>query len=84
VLLVIGVAADAGGSGHPTLTPGSCARNDADWPEQDLRPADCGSPDAEFRVLPPDSPSCVSGDYAAYPRYSESGDLSLCLHPVRD
>ncbi|MEU1009543.1 hypothetical protein [Streptomyces sp. NPDC005890] len=84
VLFVIGMAVDSRGSGHPTLTPGSCARNVADWPEQDLRPADCGSPDAEFRVYWPDGPSCGPGDYDAYPEYSRNGDLSLCLHPVKN
>ncbi len=81
VLMLIGMAVGSG-SGQPTLAPGSCAANDAAWPEQELRPAECGTPDAEYRVLMPDSPSCGPGDYAAYPEYSESRDLSLCLHPL--
>ncbi|MEU0008374.1 hypothetical protein ABZ079_30015 [Streptomyces sp. NPDC006314] len=83
VVMVIGLLVGSSGSEHPTLTVGSCARNDATWPEQDLKPVDCGSSHARFRVLDPDSGSCRAGDYAAYPEYSGNGDLSLCLHPLR-
>ncbi|MFG2264771.1 hypothetical protein [Streptomyces sp. NPDC048720] len=91
-LLVIGLVAgpsDGDGSGGTdtgsvgaTLDAGSCARNDASWPAQDLKPVDCGSPDARYRVIDPKSGSCASGDYAAYPQYSEDG-TSFCLRPLK-
>ncbi|MGQ5636468.1 MULTISPECIES: LppU/SCO3897 family protein [unclassified Streptomyces] len=81
-LMVIGLVVGPSGSEHPALTVGSCARNDGDWSHQDLRPVDCGSSEAEFRVLSPDSGSCPSGDYLADPEYSKDGDLSLCLRPL--
>ncbi|MFF7975317.1 hypothetical protein [Streptomyces sp. NPDC007905] len=83
VLFLIGLVAESSGSDHPTLTVGSCARNDAAWPDQDLKPVDCGSAEAQFRVTDPPSGECASGDYLAYPEYSKSGDLSLCLHPLK-
>ncbi|WP_190017494.1 LppU/SCO3897 family protein [Streptomyces lucensis] len=90
VLLVIGLVtgpdeSGTGGSGSTgvTLTPGSCARNDDPWPEQDLRSADCGSPDARYRVVDPASGSCASGDHVAYPEYSADGATSFCLRPLR-
>jgi hypothetical protein len=84
LLILIGLlAGPSGGDDHPTLTVGSCARNDAAWPEQDLEPVDCGSFDAEYRVEDPADGSCASRDYAAYPEYSRNGDTSLCLHPLK-
>ncbi|MBC2865596.1 hypothetical protein H1R13_11460 [Streptomyces mexicanus] len=82
VLMVVGLLVGPGGGEHPTLTVGSCARNDGDWSHEDLRPVDCGSAEAEFRVLAPDSGSCQAGDYIADPEYSEDGDLPLCLRPL--
>ncbi|MCS0600427.1 hypothetical protein NX794_04155 [Streptomyces sp. LP11] len=83
VLLVIGLVAGPG-DGSPALTVGSCARNDADWPEQDLSPEPCGSAAAQYRVLDPDDDSCPAGAYIAYPEYSATGERSLCLKPLRD
>jgi hypothetical protein len=74
------------GDARPTLTVGSCARNDATWPEQDLQPVDCGSSDAELKVEKPTNGSCPeAGDdvaYVAYPEYSKDGTTSLCLLPT--
>ncbi|MYX28252.1 hypothetical protein GTY75_16645 [Streptomyces sp. SID8381] len=92
VLLVVGLLAgpsdggDGGGADSATtpLTAGSCARNDADWPDQKLRPVDCGSPDAGLRVLAPQNGTCAPGDFIAYPEYSADGATSLCLHPVKN
>ncbi|MEU1401418.1 hypothetical protein ABZ471_03455 [Streptomyces sp. NPDC005728] len=83
VLFLIGLVAGSSDGDHPTLTVGSCARNDADWPDQDLEAADCGSAEAQFRVTGPPSGECAPGDYMAYPEYSRSGDVSLCLHPLK-
>ncbi|WP_234021762.1 LppU/SCO3897 family protein [Streptomyces sp. 351MFTsu5.1] len=82
VLLAVGLVTGAS-AGHPTLTPGSCARNDATWPEQDLAPESCDSSDAELRVSAPADGSCPAGDHVAYPEYSEDGGTSLCLHPLK-
>ena len=83
LLILTGALAESSGGDHPTLTVGSCARNDVDWPDQDLEPVDCGSTGAQFRVTHPPSGACASGDYMAYPEYSKSGDISLCLHPLK-
>ena len=91
VLLIIGlVVGPSHGSDnsnsnadHPTLTVGSCARNATDWPAQDLRPEPCDSPSAGLRVLAPTNDECAAGDYLAYLEYSEDGDTSLCLHPLK-
>ncbi len=93
VLLIIGLLAgpsddnglgDSGGrTGQTTLTVGSCARNDAAWPKQRLEPVECGSADAEYRVNAPATGACPSGDFMAYPEYSEDGATSLCLHPLK-
>ncbi|MFJ4204800.1 hypothetical protein ACIP2Y_34945 [Streptomyces sviceus] len=84
VLLVIGLVAGGSDSAdHPTLTVGSCARNDAAWPEQDLKPESCDSSDAELRVTAPADGSCPDGDYLAYLKYSEDGSTSLCLRPLK-
>lgn len=75
-----------GGDARPTVTVGSCARNDATWPEQDLQPVDCGSPEAELKVEEPTNGSCpAAGDrvaYVAQPEYSKDGTTSLCLLPI--
>ncbi|MCZ0988566.1 hypothetical protein [Streptomyces diastatochromogenes] len=42
-----------------------------------------GSTEAQFRVTHPPGGACASGDYLAYPEYSKSGDISLCLHPLK-
>jgi len=83
-LLLVGLV--TGGSDRadrPTLTVGSCARNDATWPDQDLEPKSCDSSDAELRVTAPANGSCPAGDYIAYPEYSEDGSTSLCLRPMK-
>lgn len=84
VLVLIGwlIGPDDGGDTSPTLTVGSCARNDADWPEQDLQPVDCGSPEAELGVRAPANGSCAAGDYLAHLKYSKDGTTSLCLRPT--
>lgn len=47
LLMLVGMLAGPdGGDGPPTLAAGSCARNDASWPEQSLRPVACGSSEA--------------------------------------
>lgn len=83
-LLLVGlVTGSSGGTDHPTLTAGSCARNDTTWPEQDLEPESCGSADAELRVTAPANGTCPAGDYVGYPQYSEDGATSLCLRPLK-
>ncbi len=83
-LLLVGLVTGAGDSaGHPTLTAGSCARNDATWPEQDLHPESCDSADAQLRVAAPVNGTCPAGAYVAYPEYSEHADMSLCLRPLK-
>ncbi|MFF7950506.1 LppU/SCO3897 family protein [Streptomyces griseorubiginosus] len=84
--VLLGIGLVTGGShsaDHPTLTVGSCARNDATWPEQDLAPESCDSSDAELRVTTPTDDSCAAGDYLAYLEYSEDGHTSLCLHRLK-
>ncbi|MDF3299134.1 LppU/SCO3897 family protein [Streptomyces tropicalis] len=85
LLIVLGmlVGPDDGGDATTPLKAGSCVRNDATWPDQDLKPEDCGSSDARFRVLAPPDGSCASGDYIAYAQYGGDGDTSLCLHPLK-
>jgi hypothetical protein len=83
-LLLVGLV--VGGSDtadHPTLTVGSCARNDTAWPEQHLEPESCDSSDAELRVTAPADGACPAGGYVAYPEYSEDGSTSLCLRPLK-
>jgi hypothetical protein len=85
--LVVGPEDDSDGIGArdadtPTLTSGSCARNDATWPAQELRPEACDSSAAQYRVYEPDV-SCASGDYYAYLKYSEDGHTALCLRPLK-
>lgn len=83
-LLLVGLVAGAGDhAGRPTLTAGSCARNDATWPEQDLEPEPCDSSEAELRVTAPVDGTCPAGGYIAYPEYSEDGSTSLCLRPLK-
>ncbi|MFF9090326.1 hypothetical protein ACF1BE_28775 [Streptomyces sp. NPDC014991] len=85
VLFVIGLISgpSGDGDGRPVLRVGSCAHNNATWPEQDLRSVSCGSSQAQFRVLDPEDPDCESLDLVAYPEYSSSGDVSLCLKELK-
>ncbi|MFB0619350.1 hypothetical protein [Streptomyces sp. AGS-58] len=85
VLFVIGLVtgASAGGDSRSVLRVHSCAHNYATWPDQDLRPVDCASPEAQYRVLAQDDPDCGSTDFDAYPQYSSSGEVSLCLHELK-
>lgn len=83
-LLVIGLVAGPGGPGaQERLTVGSCVRNDGTWTDEDLETVDCGSSDAQFRVNAPVDATCPSGDYLADLEYSEHGDTTLCLHPLK-
>ncbi len=84
LLLLVGMLAGPdSGDGHPPLTAGSCARNDAPWPEQSLRPVRCGSSQAQYRVVDPMDGPCASRDYVADPEYSKDGVTSLCLHALK-
>ncbi|MFI0155174.1 LppU/SCO3897 family protein [Streptomyces lydicus] len=96
ILFVIGLFADDSPSGPlttgagqgkaQTLAVGDCVRNDADWPDQDLRTVDCGSADAQYKVSRRlDSPAqhCADGDYLAALEYSPDGATTSCLTPVR-
>ncbi|MFG2885932.1 hypothetical protein ACGFYV_27170 [Streptomyces sp. NPDC048297] len=83
VLILIGLTTGGSDDSRPTLTVGSCARNSATWPEQDLQAVNCGSTEAQFKVTEPPGGTCADGDYIAYPEYSKDGDISLCLHPLR-
>ncbi|MFD8324849.1 LppU/SCO3897 family protein [Streptomyces lydicus] len=96
VLFVIGLFADdssseplttgAGQGKAQTLAVGDCVRNDADWPDQDLRTVDCGSADAQYKVsrrLDAPEQHCVGGDYLAALQYSPDGATTSCLTPVR-
>lgn len=80
-LLLVGLVPSVGG-GDAHLKPGSCAVNDGDWTEQDLRSVPCDSVDAQFRVVDPEQEPCAKGDFLAEPRYSTEG-IGLCLRPVR-
>ncbi|AOP46005.1 LppU/SCO3897 family protein [Streptomyces lydicus] len=95
-LFVIGLFADDShseplttGGGQGTAQPlavGDCVRNDADWPDQDLRTVDCGSADAQYKVsrrLDAPEQHCASGDYLAALEYSPDGSTTSCLTPVR-
>ncbi len=87
VLMLIGLLAGPSGSdgtsSHRTLTVGSCAHNNDDWPHQDLASVSCDSSLAQYRVTDPGSGSCPYGDYLAYPEYSSDGESALCLHPLK-
>lgn len=84
LLLLVGMLAGPdSGDGHPPLTAGSCARNDAPWPEQSLRPVGCGSSQAQYRVVDPMDGPCASRDYVADPECSKDGVTSLCLHALK-
>ncbi|MFI1616100.1 hypothetical protein ACH4VT_03780 [Streptomyces lydicus] len=96
VLFVIGLFADdshseplttgAGQGKAQTLAVGDCVRNDADWPDQDLRAVDCGSADAQYKVsrrLDAPEQHCAGGDYLAALEYSPDGATTSCLTPVR-
>ncbi|WP_329394351.1 hypothetical protein OHA45_12505 [Streptomyces lydicus] len=96
VLFVIGLFADdssseplttgAGQGKAQTLAVGDCVRNDADWPDQDLRTVDCGSADAQYKVsrrLDAPEQHCAAGDYLAALQYSPDGATTSCLTPVR-
>jgi hypothetical protein len=81
VLMVVGVL--VGGDDKPEpLTVGSCARNEADWPDQDLKPEPCDDSAAQFQVDDPGAGDCPTGDFLAHPEYSEDGVTALCLHPL--
>ncbi|MET8079016.1 hypothetical protein [Streptomyces sp. NPDC005303] len=68
---------------YPTLTMGSCARNDATWPYEKLKPEPCGSSTAQYVVRPWTNDSCASGDHSVGPMYSKGHDKPLCLHPLK-
>ncbi|MFF2653887.1 hypothetical protein [Streptomyces sp. NPDC058045] len=82
-LLAIGVfAGDGGGdgerSGGPLVETGDCVRNDAEWPDQDLKAVDCDTPGTRYTVI--DRPRCAPGDYLSLPSYSADGTTTYCLH----
>ncbi|MFE1884021.1 LppU/SCO3897 family protein [Streptomyces diastatochromogenes] len=83
ILLVIGLVAESSGSDHPTLTVGSCVRNDGDWIDQDLRTVPCGSADAQFRVSDPSTSVCLPEDHRAGLEYSKDGATSFCLRSLK-
>ncbi|NBE53217.1 LppU/SCO3897 family protein, partial [Streptomyces boluensis] len=78
VVLALGLFA-SGVQEAGTLSPGGCAANRADWPEQDLEAVDCTDPDAEYTV--DDGEQCAPGAYVTYPRYGADGATSYCLVP---
>ncbi|MFE7774016.1 hypothetical protein ACFU5O_08955 [Streptomyces sp. NPDC057445] len=87
-LIVIGllVGGDKGSETAPTLSVGSCVRNDEDWPDQDLQVTDCGAPDAEYKVsrrLEEPGSTCADGDFYADLKYGPGGATVSCLEPLR-
>lgn len=82
VLIVVGALTGGGDDKPVPLTVGSCARNDSDWPDQDLKPVPCDSSDAQYEVDAPGDGECRAGDFIAYPEYSKDGTTSFCLHSV--
>ncbi|MFF0015749.1 hypothetical protein [Streptomyces sp. NPDC005374] len=66
---------------YPTLTVGSCARNEANWPYEDLKPEPCDSSAAQYRVHLW-MRSCAAGDHSVGPMYSKDHDKPLCLRPL--
>ena len=68
---------------YPTLTVGSCARNDRTWPYKDLKPEPCDSSAAQYRVHPWTNDTCASGDHSIGPMYSKDHDKPLCLRPLK-
>ncbi|MCX5256286.1 hypothetical protein OOK27_19480 [Streptomyces canus] len=68
---------------YPTLTVGSCARNDRTWPYEDLKPEPCDSSAAQYRVHPWTNDTCASGDHSIGPMYSKDHDKPLCLRPLK-
>ncbi|MFF4363857.1 hypothetical protein [Streptomyces sp. NPDC001604] len=68
---------------YPTLTVGSCARNDAAWPMDDLKPEPCDSAAAQYSVHPWTNPDCPAGEHSAGPMYSKNHDRPLCLRPLK-
>lgn len=68
---------------YPTLTVGSCARNDATWPYENLKPEPCDSPAAQYSVHPWTNDSCTSEDHSVGPSYSKDHDEPLCLRPLK-
>ncbi|MET9931266.1 MULTISPECIES: hypothetical protein [unclassified Streptomyces] len=79
-LVLVGLFADD--EGPAALSVGDCVRNEADWPDQQLRKVDCGSPSAEYRVL--DEASCGPGDYLLRPEYviDSPGRPGSCVAPL--
>lgn len=83
VLFVLGLFAGGAGegtAGSTKLSPGECAVNRAQWPEQRLEAVGCGSPDAEYTVEKA-APECAPGAYVAQPRFSADGGTAYCLAP---
>ncbi|MFC8588057.1 hypothetical protein ACFUGD_26415 [Streptomyces sp. NPDC057217] len=80
-LVVVGLLS-GGGDGSVALSAGDCVRNEVDWPEQQLRKVDCGSPLAEYRVL--DEASCGPGDYLLRAEYTigAPGRPGSCVTPL--
>ncbi|MFJ8538811.1 hypothetical protein [Streptomyces sp. NPDC093591] len=68
---------------YPTLTAGSCARNDETWPAQDLKPEPCDAAAAQYRVYAPANGVCEAGDYVPYLMYSKDDATYLCLRPLK-
>jgi hypothetical protein len=68
---------------YPTLTIGSCARNDATWPTEDLKPEPCDSSTAEYSVHAWTNHACAPGDQSVGPMYSKNHDRPLCLRPLK-
>lgn len=68
---------------YPTLTVGSCARNEETWPYEDLKPEPCDSSAAQYRVHIWTDRSCAAaGDHSVGPLYSKDHDKPLCLRPL--
>ncbi|WP_405519360.1 hypothetical protein [Streptomyces canus] len=82
-------SSESGGLSHypnqeyPTLTVGSCARNDATWPYEDLKAEPCDSSAAQYRVHRWTNDTCAPGDHSIGPMYSKSHDSPLCLRPLK-
>jgi hypothetical protein len=74
-------------SAYPThyaaLTVGSCARNDAAWPEEDLKAESCDSSAAQYSIRAWPDGGCASGDHPVGPMYSKDHSGPMCLRPLK-
>ncbi|WP_260326669.1 hypothetical protein [Streptomyces sp. TLI_185] len=69
---------------YPALTVGSCARNDAAWPAEKIKPESCDSSAAQYSVRAWPDGGCASGDHPVGPMYNKDHTGPMCLRPLKD